>query len=249
MIITVANQKGGVGKTDLTVNLAASLSGMGKKVLVIDMDPQANATKYILQENPKLTSGDLLLREDLTLSHVATETQMPNLSVIAANPSLNAAQVEMINDAGMQFKLKRKLAQKHDYDFVLIDTPPSLGLLTINALTASDAVLVPIQVHYLAIDGVEKLMNTIDMVKRDINPELEVFGFVLTMYDKRNSLTGTIEKMVRERFGRDVFTTSIPVNVDLTAAPNSHKPITLYSKESRGAHAYSRLAKEFLRRR
>ena len=248
MIITVANQKGGVGKTDMTVNLAASLSAMGKKVLLIDMDPQANATKYVLGTDPKLTSSDLLLREDLELSRVATATGVPNLSVVAANTNLNAAQIEMISDPGMQFKLKRKLG-KHGYDFVLIDTPPSLGMLTINALTASDAVLVPVQVHYFAIDGVDKLVNTIEMLKKDINPGLEVLGYVMTMHDKRNSLTKEIEKIVKQKFGKDVFNTSIPVNVDLAAAPNSHLPITLYSKESRGAHAYSRLAKEFLRKR
>ena len=246
MIITVANQKGGVGKTDLTVNLSAYLAKMGKKTLIIDLDPQANATDYLLSTKPKLTSGDLLLKDGLKLPGAAMETQIPNLSIVAGSHTLNAAQIEMINDVGMQFKLKRKLRTRHGYDYVFIDTPPSLSMLTINALTASDFVLVPIQVHYFAMDGVKKLMNTIEMVRKEINPGLDVLGFILTMYDKRNKLSGKIEKMVKENFGDKVFETTIPVNVNLAEAPSRHAPIMLHSKESRGAHAYSRLAKEFL---
>lgn len=246
MIITVANQKGGVGKTDLCVNLSSYLASMGKKVLLIDLDPQGNATDYLLSVEPKLTSSDLILRGDLKISRIAVQTRVENLSVIAANNTLNAAQIELMNDVGMQFKLKKKLRPRHGYDYVIIDTPPSLGMLTINALTASDAVLIPIQVHYFAMGSVEKLMNTIEMVKREINPKLDVRGFVLTMYDKRNKLSGRIEKMVRKNFGDKVFETMIPININLAAAPSKHIPIMLHSKESRGACAYSRLTKEFL---
>jgi chromosome partitioning protein len=249
MIITVANQKGGVGKTDLAVNLSSYLAKMGKKVLVVDMDPQANATDYILPVKPKLTSGDLLLREDLKLHKVAVETPINNLSLVAANPSLSAAQIELLNDVGMQFKLKRKLSPRGSYDYIFIDTPPSLGMLTINALAASDAVIIPIQVHYFAMEGVGKLMNTIEMVKREINPELDILGYVLTMYDKRNLLSSRVEKNVRESFKKKVFNTVIPINVDLADAPSKHMPIMLHAKDSRGAFAYARLAKEFLNSR
>jgi chromosome partitioning protein len=247
MIITVANQKGGVGKTDLSVNLSACLAGRGKKVLLIDMDPQANATTYLSDGRHKLTTHDLLLRDDVSLEEIAVATGVENLSLAPGHQKLSAAQAELINDIGMQFKLKRKLkrmSKTSGYDYVIIDTPPSLGVLTINALTTSDKVLIPVQVQHFAVEGMEKLVSTVDLVRREINPNLNIGGFVLTMYDKRHKLSRHIEKGMRDKFGSKVFRTVIPVNVELSRAPNAHKPITHYSKESRGAYAYRNLAKE-----
>ena len=246
MIITVANQKGGVGKTDLAVNLSSFLANSGKKVMLVDLDPQANATTYLLSQKPKKTTSELFLDDDLKLSNIAMQTGVENLHIAPGSPRLNVAQVELMNDVGMQFKLKRKL-KGHGYDYVVIDTPPSLGMLTINALTASDNVLIPVQVHYFALDGVDKLLNTVKKVRKEINPKLNVSGFILTMYDKRNNLSSEIEKHVRSSFGETVFKTVIPVNVDLATAPKKNMPILLASRESRGAYAYDNLAKEFLK--
>ena len=248
MIITVANQKGGVGKTDLAVNLSSHLAFLGKKTLLIDLDPQANATDYLLPEKNKIkkTSADLLISDKIRLQDVVLETQIKNLHIVPGHHSLNAAQVELMNDVGMQFRLKRKIRKTKSYDYIIIDTPPSLGMLTVNALTASDHVLVPIQTHYFATDGVEKLMSTINAIKKEINPKIDVKGYVLTMYDKRNKLSSAIEKLVRKKFGEKVLKTHIPINVELTKAPIYHKPIILHSKSSRGAYAYMNLAKEFL---
>jgi chromosome partitioning protein len=245
MIITVANQKGGVGKTDLCVNLASYLSLNGSRVLVIDLDPQANATEYLGGREFKKTTSDLLVDDRVKLNDAAIPSSVKGLDMVPGSQRLSAAQVEIMNDPGMQFRLKRKL-KNNGYDYVLIDTPPSLGMLTVNALTASDSVLIPVQVHYLATRGVEQLMNTVRMVKREINPRLSVRGYVLTMHDKRNNLTRRVEKEVRDAYGREVFDAVIPVNVDLAEAPRNNVPIMIYSKESRGAYAYQRLTEEFL---
>ncbi len=244
MIITVANQKGGVGKTDLCVNLASYLAGK-KKVLVLDMDPQANATEYLAGKSFKKDTARLLVDSRFRLKDAVVKTKLKNLDIVPGSQRLSAAQVEIMNDPGMQFKLKRKL-KDHGYDYVLIDTPPSLGMLTVNALTASGSVLVPVQVHYLATQGVRQLMETVKRVKREINPKLSVRGYVLTMHDRRNNLTRRVEEEVRKEYGRGVFDTVIPVNVDLADAPRKGMPIMLYNKESRGAYAYQRLTQEFL---
>ncbi|MBN2043350.1 MAG: ParA family protein [Candidatus Aenigmarchaeota archaeon] len=248
MIITVANQKGGVGKTDLSVNLASCLAKTGKRILLVDLDPQANATYYLSGKKYKLTTHDLLTKDDVGVKDVAVETGIDGLFLAPSHHKLSAAQAELINDIGMQFKLKKKLkniGKKDKYDYVFIDTPPSLNVLTINAMTTSDGVIVPVQVHHLAVEGMEKIVNTVDLVRREINPGIEINGFVLTMYDKRNKLSRQIEKDVRSRFGDKVFRSTIPVNIDLARAPRSHKPIIHHSSESRGAYAYRRLAKEF----
>jgi chromosome partitioning protein len=246
MIITVANQKGGVGKTDLAVNLSSSIAKLGKKVLLIDLDPQANATTYLTDRKYKKTTSHLLIDKKVKISDIAVPTAMKNLSIAPGSPDLYATQVELVNDVGMQFKLRKKLNGLKGYDYVVIDTPPSLGLLTINALTASTHVLVPVQVNYFAMDGMEKVVKTIEKVREDINPDLEMGGFVLTMFDKRNNLSFEIEKTMRGRFGKKVLETAIPLNVDLAIAPNRHLPITLSKKDSRGAYAYMNLALEFL---
>lgn len=246
MIVTVANQKGGVGKTDLIVNLASYIANLGKKVLIIDLDPQANASDYLLKKKPKTTTSDLLIK-NIGFEDVILDTKIKNLLIVPGSSKLYAAQIHLLNDVGMQFKLKRKLkGMKKSFDYIFIDTPPSLGMLTINALTASDCVLIPIQTSYFAAEGVEKLNNTVKKIKAELNPKLEIKGYVLTMFDKRNKLSFKIEKETRGKFGDKVFRTHIPVNVDLTNAPSYHKPILLHSSQSRGAYAYSNLAKEFL---
>jgi chromosome partitioning protein len=246
MIVTVANQKGGVGKTDLATNLASCLAKKGKKVLLVDMDPQANATSYLTGEKHKKTTSHLLLDGKVKISDIAVPTKVENLFLAPGSPDLYATQVELLNDIGMQFKLKKKLSGLSGFDYVLIDTPPSLGLLTVNALTASTHVMIPIQVNYFALDGMEKLLKTIDKVKEEINPGLSLRGMVLTMYDKRNNLSPEIERLVREKFGDKVFRTQIPVNVDLAMSPKNHEPIIVSSKDSRGAYAYLNLADEFM---
>jgi chromosome partitioning protein len=245
MITTVANQKGGVGKTDLCVNLATSLARRGKKTLVLDLDPQANATEYLSAGGEKRDSSRLLVSDRLKLADAVKKTGVDNLFIVPGSQRLSAAQVEIMNDPGMQFKLKRKL-RAHGFDHILIDTPPSLGMLTVNALTASDSVLVPVQVHYLATRGVEQLMNTVSMIRKEINPKLSVGGYVLTMHDRRNNLTARVESEVRKAYGKSVLETVIPINVDLAEAPRSGMPIMLFNKESRGAYAYERLAEEFI---
>lgn len=247
MIITVANQKGGVGKTDLSVNLAASLAKRGSKVLLIDLDPQANATSYLTSLKHRKTTSHLLMDNRLKAEEVVAKTSVDNLSILPGSSELYAAQVELVNDVGMQFKLRKKLAGLKGYDYMFIDTPPSLGLLTVNALTASTHVLVPVQSNYLAMDGTEKLLKTVERVKEDINPGLDVKGFVMTMHDKRNKLSYHIERTMRGRFGKKVFDTVIPVNVDIAISPSTHKPVHQSSKNSRGTYAYMNLADEFIR--
>jgi len=251
-VIAVANQKGGVGKTDLTVNLSCQLAEAGKRVLLIDMDPQANATDYLVDPatpKPK-TTADLLMDDDVTLDEVLVRDCRENLDVAPAHGDLSACQIRLANDVDMQFKLKKKLKgirEAKAYDYVLIDTPPSLGLLTVNTLTASDYVLIPVQSQYLAMDGVVHILDTVRKLKEDINPGLTVLGAVLTMYDRRTLLSREVESKVRSGFtdGR-VFETVIPVNVRLAEAPSYHMPILEYDPESNGAKAYVKLAEEIL---
>jgi chromosome partitioning protein len=245
-ILTVANQKGGVGKTDLAVNLSSCLAESGKKTLLIDMDPQENATHYLLGAKPKRTISDLLSHDKARLKNVVHQTEHKNLSIVPGDSRMNATRAELLSDAGMQFKLKRKLKNEKDFDYIVIDTPPSLDPITINALTASNGVVIPVQVHYLAIEGMEKLMETVNIIKKEINPKLDVYGYVLTMYDKRNRLSGKVEAMLRGKLGDKVFSSTIPVNVDLACAPDNHKPITSHAKNSIGAYAYRNLTKEFI---
>jgi chromosome partitioning protein len=252
-IIAVANQKGGVGKTDLAVNLSYQLAIAGKKVLLIDMDPQANATDYLLGAATvvRKTTADLLLDESITLAEVLIRDARNNLDIAPADGNLSACQVRLANDVNMQFKLKKKLKglreESHPYDFAVIDTPPSLGLLTVNALTAANQVLIPVQSQYFAMDGVVQLLETVRKIREDINPDLEVLGAVLTLYDTRTLLSREVEGKVRSGFtdGR-VFSTVIPVNVRLAEAPSYHKSIVEYDPDCKGAKAYGSLAEEIL---
>lgn len=245
--IAVANQKGGVGKTDLCVNLAASLANKNKKVLLIDIDPQANATDYLISEKPERTAYNLFLDDGIHIQELIQKTGVKKLDILPSDARLSGAQIMLANSVGMQFKLKQKLSILKEYDYIFIDTPPSLGLLTLNALTAADKVLVPIQVHYFAMDGVANLMKTIDAVKEDLNAKVEFGGAVLMMYDKRNKLSSEVKKMVTGTFKEKVFKTAIPINIKLAEAPSHHKPIAHYAPLSTGAKAYKRLAKEFLK--
>jgi len=245
--IAVANQKGGGGKTDLCVNLAYCLSKLDRKVLLLDIDPQANSTDYLTSVNPKLTVRDLLMGDDVKLEDVVLKTDFENMYLIPSETGLSVAQVQLANEVNMQFRLKRKLKTLgEDYDYLFIDTPPSLGLLTVNALTVSDQVLIPIQTHYFAMDGVAKLLDTVNTIKEDLNPALRIGGVVLTMYDRRTSLSREVEEKVRTAFRGKVFTTVIPTNVKLAESPSYHKPILEYSPSSTGAKAYMVLAEEFL---
>ena len=251
-IVAVANQKGGVGKTDLTVNVSCQLASLGKKVLLIDMDPQGNATTYLVSPDTPIlkTTADLLLEESLALEDVVIRNCRENLDVVPSDVTLSACQIKLANDIGMQFKLKKKLKALAEggssYDYVLIDTPPSLGLLTVNTLTAASRVIIPIQTQYLAMEGVVQLEETIKKVKEDINPGLDILGAVLTLYDRRTLISREVEAKVREGFGGRVFGTVIPVNVRLAEAPSHHESIFEYDPECNGARAYRELAKEIL---
>jgi len=251
-IIAVANQKGGVGKTDLTVNISCQLASLGKRVLLIDMDPQANATTYLVSPDTPIvkTTADLLLDDSLALEDAVIRECRENLDVVPSDVSLSACQIKLANDIGMQFKLKRKLKALAEgsatYDYVLIDTPPSLGLLTVNTLTAASRVIIPIQSQYLAMEGVVQLEETIRKVKEDINPGLDILGAVLTLYDRRTLISKEVESKVRIGFSGRVFSTVIPVNVRLAEAPSHHKSIFEYDPECNGARAYGALAKEIL---
>jgi chromosome partitioning protein len=251
-IFAVANQKGGVGKTDLTVNLSCQLASLGKRTLLIDLDPQANATDYlVIPGTPSgKTTADLLMDDSVTIDDVVIQDCRPNLDVLPSDQSLSSCQIRLANDINMQFKLKKKLRSLTEgnprYDFVLIDTPPSLGLLTVNTLTAANGVIIPVQTHYFAMDGVVQLQETIQKVREDINPGLKVVGVVLTMYDKRTLISREVEAKVRDEFSDRVFSTVIPVNVRLAEAPSHHKSIFEYDSECNGAKAYRELAKEIL---
>jgi chromosome partitioning protein len=251
-IIAVANQKGGVGKTDLTVNLSCQLASLGKRVLLIDMDPQANASVYLVAPGTPVTktTADLLLDESLALEDVVIRNCRENLDVVHSDVSLSACQIKLANDINMQFKLRKKLKVLTEgnrvYDLVLVDTPPSLGLLTVNTLTAANLVIIPIQTHYLAMEGVVQLEETIQKVKEDINPGLGILGAVLTLYDRRTLISKEVEGKVRNGFNGRVFSTVIPVNVRLAEAPSYHKSIFEYDPECNGAKAYRELVREIL---
>ena len=250
-IISISNQKGGVGKTTTAVNLSASLAKAGKRVLIIDSDPQGNATTGLGLSKSELKAGlyDFMLgSESVDISSVKTE--MPGLFLMGATKELVGAEVEMYLEDDREFLLKKSLdGIKDKFDFILIDCPPSLGFLTINAITASNYVLVPLQCEYYALEGLSQLLDTLKAVKKSLNPELKLVGILLTMYDARNNLSSQVEEEVREHFKGTVFETVIPRNVRLSEAPSYGKPIILYDIQSRGAISYFNLAKEVIKRR
>ena len=249
-IIAVANQKGGVAKTTTAVNLSACLTEMGKRVLLVDLDPQGNATSGLGVSKQKLVECvyDVLIN-GVAIEKVTHKTDMNNLKVVPASIELAGAEIELVPEVAREGKLKEALVPvEKDYDFVLIDCPPSLGLLTINALTAASDVLIPVQCEYYALEGLTLLMSTLDRVRKHLNPKLQVLGALLTMFDGRTNLSIQVVEEVKKYFRNKTFQTIVPRNVRLGEAPSHGKPIVLYDSRSRGADVYRDLAKEVLER-
>lgn len=248
-IVSVANQKGGVGKTTTAVNLAASLAHSGRKTLLIDLDPQGNATSGLgIDRHTSATIYDVLIGRK-ELPECIQNTELLTLCVIPANQNLIGAEVELINAISREKKLKAALKKlPTDFEFVVFDCPPSLGLLTINAFTASHSILIPTQCEYYALEGLGQLLSTFQIVKEDLNEGLEIEGVVLTMFDPRNKLTHEVVKEMKSHFPDKLYETVIPRNVKLSESPSFGKPVVLYDPESKGCAAYLELAKEFLRR-
>lgn len=247
-VFAVANQKGGVGKTTTAVNLSASLAEAGKRALLIDIDPQGNATSGLGLNKKELKQSiyDALLNHQ-PLSLLRVETEIPWLDIVPSNRQLAGAEVELVGVESRESRLKTALQKlKERYHFILIDCPPSLGLLTVNGLTAADAVIVPIQCEYYALEGISQLLEAINLVKGSLNPSLKVAGILLTMADGRISLSGQVVEEVRNFFEDKVYKTAIPRNVRLSEAPGFGKPILLYDTFSSGAEAYRQLAKEVI---
>lgn len=249
-LIAIANQKGGVGKTTTTINLGTALAAVGKRVLIVDLDPQANATTGLGFDHgaAEVTSYELVLGLAAPQEAVV-KTDIPGLHLVPSTVDLSGAEVELVDAARREFRLRDAFARfDADYDFVLIDCPPALGLLTLNALVAANAVIVPLQCEYYALEGMSHLVRTIERVKQALNPDLEIQGVVLTMYDSRNNLSEMVAEDVRAHFGATVYETIIPRNVRVSEAPSHGKPVLLYDVNSRGSQAYIHLAGEMLRR-
>lgn len=249
-IIAVANQKGGVGKTTTSVNLAASLAVKGKQVLLIDMDPQGNAGSGlgVMPAAEEETIYHVLIGKAL-MADVARETEIAGLKVIPSNTQLTGAEVELVGTFSREMHLKRALAAYGDhFDYIILDCPPTIGLLTVNALTAANGVLVPLQSEYYALEGLTHLLETVQLVQASLNPALAIDGILLTMMDPRNNLCKQVEREVREHFSDLVYKNVIPRNVKLSEAPSHAKPVILYDKASRGSKAYLLLAGEVIRR-
>ena len=248
MIITIANQKGGVGKTTTVVNLATALASIDKKVLVIDMDPQYNSSMSFNAYNASKSVYKVFSKE-IQINNAIQSSQIPKLDVISACEDLAAAEYELADDENRNYLLKQYIEEiKNNYDYIFIDTPPTLGLLTISSLTASDEVLIPVQCEFFALEGLSKLIKTIEIVKSNLNSNLKLNGIILTMYDKRNSLSSLIEKEAREYFDMNVYKFNVPRNVTLSEAPSHGLPAIIYDLKCAGSQAYIALAKEFLER-
>ena len=249
-IIAIANQKGGVGKTTTAINLSASLASADCRVLIVDCDPQANSTSGLgFPYDPVRRSVYDLLVDQVPPAEVIVETETPNLSLAPSSRHLAGANVELVDTDDRDHRMTRSLEQVADqFDFILLDCPPALDLLTLNALAAADSVLIPIQCEYFALEGISALMDTIDRLREQLNPDLEVEGVLLTMFDERTSLTRQVAADLRDFFGDQVFKTVIPRNVRLAEAPSYGKPVLEYDVRSRGAESYLQLAREILAR-
>ncbi len=248
-IISIANQKGGVGKTTTSINISTILAKKGKKVLLIDADPQGNATSGIgIEKKTEKSIYDVII-EETKVEDVVLDTQIKNLRICPSNINLAGAEVELVSMMSREYRLKERLEEiKENYDYIIIDCPPSLGLITLNAFTASDSVLIPVQCEYYALEGLEQLMNTVNLVKKHLNKELELEGAVLTMYDARTNLSNQVVKEVKNYFEDKVYKTVIPRNVRLSEAPSFGMPISIYDPRSKGAKCYDKLVKEILKK-
>ena len=247
-VIAIANQKGGVGKTTTSVNLSACLGELGQRVLLIDIDPQGNATSGLGIDKGKIEKSiyDVLV-DDIPIKDTVIGTEVDNLKVLPATIQLAGAEIELVASMSRETKLKKAIDKiKNEYDFVIIDCPPSLGLLTINSLTASNSILVPIQCEFYALEGLSQLLKTITLIQDNLNQDLVLEGVVLTMFDSRTNLSGQVVQEVKNHFQQKVFKTIIPRNVRLSEAPSFGRPVIKYDPKSKGAEVYYNLAKEVL---
>lgn len=248
-VISIANQKGGVGKTTTSVNISTILAKKGKKVLMIDTDPQGNATSGLgIDKNVNFSIYDVIIN-DVEIDNTIQQTMVKNLEVCPSNIDLAGAEVELVSMEDREYKLKEKIdSQKDKYNYIIIDCPPSLGLITLNAFTASDSVLIPVQCEYYALEGLGQLLNTIQLVQEHLNENLQIEGALLTMFDARTNLSNQVVREVNKYFENKVYKTVIPRNVKLSEAPSYGMPISIYDPRSKGAKSYDKFVKEFLKK-